>query len=167
MSDEKTCVMTLEECSLGEGGCLYELRCSACGARQSVPEADMPEWSRSAERCPECGAEMVDGNGVVEVVDDELSCRLERWYSEGMGEWFTGISICESITGRELFHAGMADIELSEDAAVDILQRYRGGVLGTCGAPCATIRSRTAESIGSGSGRNMAKSDESKAKTAK
>ena len=55
------------------------------GERQSVPEVDMPEWSRCAERCPECGAEITDGNGVVEVVDDELSCRLERWCSEGMG----------------------------------------------------------------------------------
>lgn len=76
------------------------------------------------------GADMeddkTDGRAhVLTVVDwGGWRCRLERWYSEYMGEWYTGVTVRDS-DGKEAYHAGMTGVEMTVEAALDEIGRAR------------------------------------------
>lgn len=67
----------------------------------------------------------MDEERVLRVEDgDGWGCRLERWYSDHMGEWFTGVCVCKP-DGQEVFHCGMSQVPMSETDALDEIRMVR------------------------------------------
>lgn len=50
----------------------------------------------------------------------ECDCKLERWYSEMQGEWYTGVSVLKG--GKEIMHSGMTQLPMTRKAALEAIK---------------------------------------------
>ena len=57
--------------------------------------------------------------------DDGWCCRLERWHSDYLDEWFIGTTVLDA-EGNEVLHAGHGKGEMTEESAMEKIRLARG-----------------------------------------
>lgn len=57
--------------------------------------------------------------------DDGWRCRLERWRSDCLNEWFIGTTVFDA-EGNEVMHAGHGKGDMTEETAMERIRFARG-----------------------------------------